>query len=134
MADLGVRGLGLLTRRLYYVLDGQDVRPASGDEAEDALGDVGRRRVAETRVGRARVSTVFLVVDHRYDDGRPTMIFGGPGTRRNGANASWDEAAAGHERVVAALRAGRSPLSASLDLDVTLRDGDKLDLDLDISR
>lgn len=66
------------------------------------------RRVAETFIGEARVSTVFLGLDHSFGFGPSlwfeTMIFG-PGYD----NPMWryetlDEARRGHDRVCAMVR------------------------------
>lgn len=61
----------------------------------------------------ADVSTVFLSVDHQWGEGPPvlfeTMIFGGPHADWTDRYSTWDEAVAGHERVVAALTEGREP-------------------------
>jgi len=97
---------------MYYRLDDDHlVVPATRDEMY-ALFDDGfedSRRVAKTTVGSVDVSTVFLVLDHNWGDGPPlvfeTMVFGGEGEPQ-WRYATWDEAIAGHERVVAALRAG----------------------------
>lgn len=75
------------------------------------------RRVGFTRVGRARISTVFLSIDHNFTgDGPPilfeTMIFSGPGAEDGEEPmwrwSTWEEAAAGHHVVVTDLR-GRTP-------------------------
>lgn len=69
------------------------------------------RRVGKTRVfDRAEVSTVFLGLDHQWDpDGPPllfeTMVFGGRLDEHTERYSTWDEAVAGHERVVAMVRA-----------------------------
>lgn len=70
--------------------------------------------VAKTRVDDAEVSTVFLGRDHRYwGGGDPllyeTMIFDGQYDSFCDRYCTRDEAAEGHERIVAALREGRDP-------------------------
>jgi hypothetical protein len=76
-------------------------------------GGPGQKRVAEDRIGEAWISTVFLTVDHQFGDGPPilfeTMIFGGPYADAQWRYATWDEAVAGHARVVTALRDGIDP-------------------------
>lgn len=71
------------------------------------------KRVARTEVGVAAVSTVFLALDHSHGDGPPllfeTMVFGGEHSGACFRYATWDEAVAGHARVVAALTEGREP-------------------------
>ena len=78
------------------------------------------RRVAKDKVGLVGISTVFLTVNYNWDPAGPpllfeTMIFapssdwhGGPddewGNNECWRYSTWDEAVAGHERIVAALR------------------------------
>lgn len=70
------------------------------------------RRVALTRRwGRTVVvSTVFLTIDHAWDDGPPvlweTMVFGGPHHEHQERYTSWDDAIAGHKRIVHMVRWG----------------------------
>ena len=81
------------------------------------------RRVGDDTVKKQRVSTVFLMLDHNFGfglfgDDRPilfeTMIFGGTHDQAMWRYATWDEAEAGHRRIVAALKAGLDP---TVDLD-----------------
>ena len=67
-------------------------------------------QLARTRISdRLSVSTVFLGMDHAYDAGPPelweTMIFGGDRDEETTRYRSWDDAIAGHERIVNELRA-----------------------------
>ncbi len=61
--------------------------------------------VAKTEMADIRVSTVFLGLNHRFDEGPPlifeTMIFGGDHDETMWRYSTWEEAEAGHERVVA---------------------------------
>jgi len=70
------------------------------------------RRVALDTIGEARVSTVFLGIDHSFG-GPPlwfeTMVFGGPHDQATFRYATWAEAEAGHAQVVEAIREGREP-------------------------
>lgn len=66
------------------------------------------RHVAEDRVGEARVSTVFLGLDHNFGrEGPPilfeTMVFGGPCDGEQNRYATWDEAAQGHQTMLKRL-------------------------------
>lgn len=66
------------------------------------------RRVAETRVGGARVSTVFLGLNDAFGGGTPllfeTIIFDSPSNKDYQRRYStWDDAEAGHARAVAHL-------------------------------
>ncbi|HEX3523965.1 MAG TPA: hypothetical protein VHT52_17995 [Stellaceae bacterium] len=72
---------------------------------------VANRQVAETAIGDARVSTVFLGLDHQWsDDGPPllfeTMIFGGVYSERQFRCSTWDEAEIQHAAVIEVARAG----------------------------
>jgi hypothetical protein len=90
-----------------YILDGK--RPARVDTLTWArwFEDADNRRVAEDTIGEARVSTVFLGLDHGYH-GTPilfeTMVFGGPFDGEQERYATYDEAEAGHAAMVARVR------------------------------
>lgn len=74
-------------------------------------------RVAETYIGddtdpmAVRVSTVFLSLDHSFGQGPPllfeTMVFGGTMDGRQVRYSTWDEAEAGHARIVDAARSAQ---------------------------
>ncbi len=75
------------------------------------------RQVAETNVGQYRVSTVFLNVDHGFGlkpDQPPilfeTMVFGDeaddPVDQHMERYSTWDEAEAGHKKIVEGLKDG----------------------------
>ena len=63
------------------------------------------RHVAVDQVGDAKVSTIFLGLDHRFGDGPPvlyeTMVFGGPLDMKRERYATRDEAIAGHAAMLA---------------------------------
>jgi hypothetical protein len=94
----------------FYTLDGHTPVPV----ARDNVVTWGRwfettdRRVAHDSFPGAvtvSVSTVFLGLDHRHvGDGPPllfeTMVFGGPHDQAQLRYATWDEAIAGHARMV----------------------------------
>lgn len=95
---------------MWYGLDGQ---PIDIYAAEDLLKNEAARRIAHTAVttdqGRITVSTIFLVLDHRFTgDGPPvlweTMIFGGPDDCFTRRYCFADDARAGHQEVLAWLR------------------------------
>jgi hypothetical protein len=123
-----------MRRPTFYILDGHEPVALTGPNAvhrwarwfEGALGldslearRRDKRQVAFTDLAWATVSTVFLGIDHRFfsEDGPPvlfeTMIFANPrpdeafpgeldGMMRR--YATWDEAEAGHEEMVAEVR------------------------------
>lgn len=95
----------------YYVLKGHEIVPTDDIREWGRMWDQPDGRiVARDSVGEVRVSTVFLGVDHNMGTGRvllfETMTFGGDVDEWTWRYSTWDEAAAGHERIVAALRAG----------------------------
>ena len=65
------------------------------------------RHVADDSIGDARVSTVFLGLDHNLGGDRvelfETMIFGGDRDGECHRYATWDDALTGHRLVVATL-------------------------------
>lgn len=76
-------------------------------------GQQGGRHVGKDNVGEVFISTVFLGVDHAYYGGPPilfeTMVFRGHLDERQWRYATWDEAVAGHARIVQAVRDGTDP-------------------------
>lgn len=81
------------------------------------------RVVKQTEVAKGvEVSTVFLGLDHNFRGGDPilfeTMIFGGARDQEQERYHTWDEAAEGHERIVASF-------SQRCTFCGTLRDADK---------
>lgn len=70
------------------------------------------RQVAFDRVGMVCVSTVFLGLNHRFDDG-PPLLFETLFYLKSGVKsilyATWDEALKGHQEQVARLREAQKP-------------------------
>ena len=111
-------------RSEYFVRDASTAtgaRPATWEEWRDAriLDDEAAKRIAKDAVGEAEVSTVFLGLDHAFDDGPPvlweTMIFGGEHSEDQWRYTSEQAARVGHERIVQALREGRDPDQEHVD-------------------
>jgi hypothetical protein len=74
----------------------------------------GRRHVASTDLKElGRVSTVWMGLNHAYDDGPPlifeTMIFGGPMDQYMDRYTTEDQARTGHEFLVLALLTKADP-------------------------
>lgn len=97
----------------FYILDGKEVVKVAGLEEWSRRVDLSNRHVDVTEVGNGVVvSTVFLGVDHRhtiFGEGPPllfeTMVFndyGDDGTQER--HSTWEEAEAGHARIVAEQR------------------------------
>lgn len=87
---------------LYFKLDGHTPVPCELDEVDF---DIKTRLVAETKIDDdCWVSTVFLVINHAWDDGTPvlfeTMIFGGEHNEYQKRYCTWEEAEEGHREAV----------------------------------
>jgi hypothetical protein len=113
--------VGVMSSTDYYILEGHELRVATWEEyvAWVGQGFEETKRVAKDTVGDAEVSTVFLMIDHNWGDGPPvlfeTMVFGPDMGEPCWRYTTWDKAKAGHDRVVAALKAGET--LDDLDLD-----------------
>ncbi len=74
----------------------------------------GKRRVAQTNIGKIRISTVFLGMDHSFSETAPplifeTMIFGTDDDQElQWRYSTWDEALKGHQNAVAAVKKVRN--------------------------
>lgn len=70
--------------------------------------ETAERHVAQDYIGEARVSTVFLGLDHSFGSGPPllfeTMIFGGPHNDYQERYSTWEEAEAGHAKALALVK------------------------------
>lgn len=101
-----------------YILDGKTPRPEPDliKWAKWFEANVGNRHVAKTSIGDLQVSTVFLAIDHQFDQGPPilfeTMVFGGDDDMQTRYH-TWEEAERGHEAIVAKLCSGE--LTVPLD-------------------
>lgn len=77
-----------------------------------------QRNVDQTELpGGVRVSTVFVGVDHGFNDDRPpmifeSMIFGGPHDEEMDRCSTWDEAILMHRRMCVLARTGLTEPSA----------------------
>ena len=88
-----------------------EVEPCSMSEWVKMFADAAGRTVAKTMVDGAMVSTVFLGIDHGFGSPVPilfeTMVFPDPESGHDldmDRYATWDEAVAGHEAMVAKVR------------------------------
>ena len=66
------------------------------------------RRVAKTEIGDISISTAFLGIDHSMCKDVPllfeTMVFGGKYDELQWRYTTWEEAEAGHDKVVALVK------------------------------
>lgn len=88
----------------YYKLVGRNVVPVLS--AVEAFN--GDRRIALTEIESVQISTVFLGLNHAWNDGPPmlfeTMVFGGPLSDEQDRCSTYDEAEAMHERMCERVR------------------------------
>lgn len=93
----------------YWILD-KDRNPV---KVRDVLEwarffETSDRIVKQETVGDARVSTVFLGIDHNWGDGPPvlfeTMIFGGEHDQYQERASTWKQAEVEHEKACALVR------------------------------
>lgn len=94
-------------RKLYWKLEDKvPVRCLTREDYYSFMENKSNWRVDETYIGEARISTVFLGLDHNHSwpNGTPilfeTMIFGGEHDDFQERYCTWDEAEAGHKIAV----------------------------------
>lgn len=96
---------------MYFDIDGE---PISGEQWARLMSDVEYKRIALTRVDDSgfvvEVSTVWLGLDHSFGFGGPpllfeTMVFGGPFDEEQWRWPNKVAALAGHDQVVAEVKA-----------------------------
>ncbi len=98
-------------RKNHAILRNGEVVPvSSAQEYMQWFSIPDNHRVALTKVGEIKVSTVFLGLNHAFlPTQRPlwfeTMVFGGALDEESDCYATLEEAMAGHERMVARVRA-----------------------------
>lgn len=89
-----------------YILDGKKPIPCDDIKTWARWFEGADRHVAKTEIGNSKVSTVFLGLDHNFCDGKPllfeTMTF--PDCEIQERYSTWDEAEAGHNRIVQMLK------------------------------
>lgn len=92
-----------------YILDGHKAVPEPDLLKWGQWLETANRHVGQDEIGTARVSTVFLGLDHSFGDGPPllfeTMVFGGKMDGETWRYETWEQAAAGHKAVIDQVRA-----------------------------
>jgi hypothetical protein len=97
-----------------YILDGKEIKEVATIQEWAEKFDRSNTKVAHDTIGEIGstidVSTVFLGIDHSFSairdngDHKPvlfeTMVFGGKHDQYQERYCTWDEAVAGHKRVV----------------------------------
>lgn len=95
---------------MYYILEGQTPVAVSDVLEWAEWYEEADRTVKKTRVGDVEVSTVFTGLD-LFSRGPPllfqTVVFGGERSGDKWRYNTWEEAEAGHDRVVAEIEGAR---------------------------
>ena len=89
-----------------------------------------RRRVgSDEPIPGVKVSTVFLGLDHSWDDGPPvlweTMIFGGQFDEYQERYTSFNDAKEGHAKAVLMVLEGNNPKDVSFEQEILMQSADK---------
>ena len=90
-------------RDKYYILKGHEAVPTDDDILAWAKWfEKSDRHVANETIGNARISTVFLGLDHNFGPQGPplifeTMVFGGALDQEQERYSTWEEAETGHK-------------------------------------
>jgi hypothetical protein len=92
---------------MYYDLDGNKI---TFEEYMEIRKDISKWVINKTTVGESKVSTVWLGLNHSFDDGPPlifeTMVFGGPDNDWQKRYSTKEEALACHIIIVKQLESG----------------------------
>ena len=92
---------------MKYILDGKKAILTEDLKEWSGWFETAKRHVGDDTIGEARVSTVFLGLDHNYSGGEPllfeTMIFGGKYHEFQKRYSTYEEAELGHKIIVKVL-------------------------------
>ena len=87
-----------------YILKGKKVVPEYDLMKWGKWFETAERHVADTKIGKVRVSTVFLGLDHNWGMGKPIlfemMVFGGKHDQYQERYHTWEEAERGHQKAL----------------------------------
>lgn len=88
----------------HYILEGKEIKEATLMEWAKSMENHDSRRVDETTTDKGRVSTVFLGLDHSFEEGADpilfeTMVFGGEMNEEMERCCTYDEAVKMHEEM-----------------------------------
>ena len=97
---------------IYYTLKDKKPVPASNVHEWSNWFEKTDRIVAKDTVENSRISTVFLGLDHSFGEGPPllfeTLVFDGPLADEMERYRTWEEAEAGHIKMVEKVKAEAS--------------------------
>jgi hypothetical protein len=93
---------------MYYILMNKKPVPVSDIVRWAQWFGTNSRHVKDTTIEGVRVSTVFLGIDHSFNNSRKpilfeTMIFGGEHDGYQDRCSTWDEAVVNHEKAIEML-------------------------------
>lgn len=104
---------------LYYILIDRTPVAVDAKTWANFFESIENRRVAEDQIGNARVSTVFLGLDHNFGSGDPllfeSMVFGGPLDKEMWRYHTYAEAERGHAEAVTAVRKAAAKIKSIAD-------------------
>ena len=105
-----------MSRMMYATLVDKKVVPS---ETITTWGSEADRRVGLNDIGEARVSTVFLGLNHNFgtraDQWFETMVFGGQYDQEQERYETWDQAEAGHKKWCRTVRRSQNWFLRILD-------------------
>ncbi len=92
-----------------YVLDGKTPKRVNNIIEWGEWFETAKRHIAVDNIGDVTISTVFLGIDHAFlDDAAPvlfeTLVFGGDHDGEMERYHTWEEAEAGHARMLKLVR------------------------------
>lgn len=108
-----------LPKLRHWILEGRT--PVAVDMMTWAkwFGDMNNRHIAYAHVGGLSISTVFLGIDHGFMEREPilfeTMVFGAGETLEMDRYATYEEAEAGHRKMVAKYRKQQALLTEMVE-------------------
>ena len=95
----------MIMEKMYYILKGKAVEPCEDGLTWSMWFQDADRCVGDTETEKVRVSTVFLGLNHNFEDGPPlifeTLVFGGDLDGEMRRYSTWEEAENGHKKMCA---------------------------------
>lgn len=93
-----------------YILDGHKPIPCDDLMEWAKWFETAERHIADTKIGKVRISTVFLGLDYRLEgNGEPilfeTMVFGGELDEETHRYTTWEKAEIGHKKMISKVKA-----------------------------
>lgn len=93
---------------MKYILEGKKAVECGNIIEWGKWMESANRVVAQDKVGKVRVSTVFLGLDHSFVGGVPllfeTMVFGGKLNQEQRRYTTWEESEMGHKKMLKKIK------------------------------